>query len=185
MTAFPAWPVSLTETFAALYESLPATLTECPTTSAPNDGAAIQRERTTRAKNFFIFPPFFLFCVACVFSRREVGKPRFATLGIIPCSSSSGTLHKGTAGAKRRGEEGSRQAAYYVNVKREWRMLRNQGVGLSEVSVLVPSCSDTVLASMPSFFMRVMNVVRLRPRRLAAPFGPPMRPSVSLSARMI
>src|SRR4029077_1534310 len=97
----------------------------------------------------------------------------------------SGTLHKGTAGAKRGGDAGSRQAAYYVKVKASSEMLRNQGVGLSEVSLPVPSCSDAVLASMPSFFMRVMNVVRLGPSRLAAPFGPPMRPSVSFSARMI
>ncbi len=41
------------------------------------------------------------------------------------------------------------------------------------VSGTAPSRPNTLLGSMPSFFIRVMNVVRLSPRRLAAPFGPP------------
>jgi hypothetical protein len=36
---------------------------------------------------------------------------------------------------------------------------------LSEVSVPAPSRSHTVFGSIPSFFMRVMKVVRLSPRR--------------------
>jgi hypothetical protein len=46
---------------------------------------------------------------------------------------------------------------------------------VSEVSVLSTLRSDTWLGSIPSFFIRVMNVVRLSPRR-AAPSRPPTRP---------
>jgi hypothetical protein len=38
---------------------------------------------------------------------------------------------------------------------------------LSEVSAPAPTCSDTVLGLTPSFFIRVMNVVRLIPRRVS------------------
>ena len=38
---------------------------------------------------------------------------------------------------------------------------------------------------MPNFFMRDIKVVRFNPRRVAAPFGPPTRPPVSLSTRRI
>src|SRR5579864_4150273 len=56
---------------------------------------------------------------------------------------------------------------------------------MSEVSLLAFEASDTAFGSMPSFFMRVMNVVRLSPRREAAPSGPPTRPFASLRARII
>ncbi len=56
---------------------------------------------------------------------------------------------------------------------------------VSEVSALSAPRSDTWLGSIPSFFIRVMNVVRLSPRRVAAPFGPPTRPPASLRAWMI
>ena len=42
---------------------------------------------------------------------------------------------------------------------------------------------DTARGSMPSFFMRESKVVRLRPRRAAAPSVPPTRPRVSLRMR--
>src|ERR1700694_2747600 len=57
-TAFPALPASFAEYLAVLYVSLPAALAEwltiCP---APNDGTDMHRERTTRAMDFFTFPP--------------------------------------------------------------------------------------------------------------------------------
>jgi hypothetical protein len=61
----------------------------------------------------------------------------------------------------------------------------NAAVELSEVSVPTPSRSDTVFGSIPSFFIRVMNVVRLSPSRKAAPLGPPTRPLASLRVWMI
>src|SRR5216683_726453 len=39
--------------------------------------------------------------------------------------------------------------------------------------------------SIPIFFIRVSKVVRLRPKRAAAPFGPPTRPLVSFRIRTI
>ena len=39
--------------------------------------------------------------------------------------------------------------------------------------------------SMPNFFIRVSKVVRLSPKRAAAPFGPPTRPLVSFRIRTI
>src|SRR5467141_941866 len=56
---------------------------------------------------------------------------------------------------------------------------------VSAVSVATPTRSDTLSGSIPSLFIRVMKVVRLRPRREAAPLGPPTRPSASLRAWMI
>ena len=56
---------------------------------------------------------------------------------------------------------------------------------LSEASPPVASRSDTDSRSIPSFFIRVMNVVRLIQTRAAAPSRPPIRPSASLRARMI
>ncbi len=53
---------------------------------------------------------------------------------------------------------------------------------VSEVSVLSTLRSDTRLGSIPSFFIRVMNVVRLSPRRAAAPSRPPTRPPASWRA---
>src|ERR1700676_461347 len=40
-------------------------------------------------------------------------------------------------------------------------------------------------ASIPSFFIRVSKVVRFRPKRAAAPFGPPTCPLVSFRIRTI
>src|ERR1700676_4944206 len=40
-------------------------------------------------------------------------------------------------------------------------------------------------ASIPSFFIRVSRVVRFRPKRAAAPFGPPTCPLVSFRIRTI
>src|SRR5262249_5573197 len=45
--------------------------------------------------------------------------------------------------------------------------------------------SSTSRASIPSFFIRAIRVVRLRPRRAAAPFAPPTRPLVSPSTLTI
>src|SRR6202034_2960630 len=39
--------------------------------------------------------------------------------------------------------------------------------------------------SIPIFFIRVIRVVRFRPKRAAAPEGPPTRPLVSLRTRII
>src|SRR5207253_3486076 len=42
---------------------------------------------------------------------------------------------------------------------------------------------DTARGSIPSFFMREIRVVRLRPMRAAAPSAPPTRPRVSFRMR--
>ena len=44
---------------------------------------------------------------------------------------------------------------------------------------------DVFRGSIPIFFIRVSNVVRLSPNRAAAPFGPPTRPLVSFRIRTI
>src|ERR1700676_5464765 len=44
---------------------------------------------------------------------------------------------------------------------------------------------DIFRGSMPSFFIRVIKVVRFRPRRAAAPFGPPTSPLDSFRIRII
>src|SRR5260370_31164388 len=54
--------------------------------------------------------------------------------------------------------------------------------GLPGVSATGPSRSDLAFEPIPSFFILVIKVVRLSPRRLAAPFGPPTRPSACFRA---
>jgi hypothetical protein len=62
--ATAAFAVSFAVTVAALAEAFPATLTLWPTTSPANEGTAMQTERTTSAKTFFMLPPLFLAVVA-------------------------------------------------------------------------------------------------------------------------
>src|SRR6266704_3459539 len=50
---------------------------------------------------------------------------------------------------------------------------------------LASPAQNTLRASIPSFFIRVIRVVRFSPMRAAAPSGPPTRPFVSLRMRMI
>src|SRR5262245_36125191 len=71
------------------------------------------------------------------------------------------------------------------------RLIFEESIEVWEVSKLrhqprqVSTTYDTSTRLMPSFFMREIRVVRLSPRRTAAPFGPPTRPSVSRSVRTI
>jgi len=68
---------------------------------------------------------------------------------------------------------------------REKEHVVRKGITTSSMPWQAGMNQDTLRASMPSFFMREIRVVRLRPRRAAAPSGPATRPFVSLSTRRI
>src|SRR5947207_11469740 len=54
-----------------------------------------------------------------------------------------------------------------------------------QINLRIRLDQDTFRGSMPSFFMREIRVVRLRPMRAAAPVGPATRPLLSFKTRMI
>src|ERR1700722_11401876 len=92
------------------------------------------------------------------------------------------TLDKGKANAKPAADEALVQRPYLEEFKSSGESCVFDTLEVSEVSVLSTLRSDTWLGSMPNFFIRVMNVVRLSPRRAAAPSRPPTRPPASCRA---
>jgi hypothetical protein len=70
-------------------------------------------------------------------------------------------LDKGKADAKPGGDVGSMQRLYFEEFNSSGESGTIEASEVSEVSVVSTLRSDTWLGSIPSFFMRVMNVVRL------------------------
>ena len=75
------------------------------------------------------------------------------------------TLDKGKADAKPGTDVSSMQRLCSEELESSGELCTIEASGVSEVSVLSTLRSDTWLGSIPSFFIRVMNVVRLSPRR--------------------